>query len=139
MDGPDDDAPDFEIVRIVDADGMVFGVGGAEFDVAVVFVAEVEVFDGELVVDESDDDIAVGGFGRAVDDGDVAVVDAGVDHAVAVHAAIEGGFGVADEVAVEVERLVEVVFGRRGEACFDGGSQRQIEFFAEGGWEDVDF
>ena len=67
------------------------------------------------------------GLAGAVDDGDVAVVDAGPDHRVALHTPIEGGLGVLDKVAVEVEAFMQILLGRAGEAGAEFGGQLQLE------------
>ena len=37
----------------------------------------------------------------------------------------------ADEVAVEVQTVMQVILGRRREACFDFGGNEQVEFFGK--------
>ena len=103
LDCPNHDAPDFEVVVFVNSDGLEVAIGGTELDVALAAVGEVEVLDGELVVEEGDDDVTIPRLYGSVDDGDVTIADAGFHHRIAFHASVERGFGVRDEVAIEVE------------------------------------
>ena len=120
LDCPNHDAPDFEVVVFINSDGLEVAIGGTELDVALAAVGEVEVLDGELVVEEGDDDVTIPRLYGSVDDGDVTIADAGFHHRIAFHASVEGGFGVGDEVTIEVECITHVVFGRGGEPCLDG-------------------
>ena len=115
----DDDSPDFEVVVFGNLENGEVGIGGLQFVVAVVLMLEVEVFHGEVAVEKTDDDGAVVGFDGAVDDDAVAVEDAGILHRHTFHLAIEGGFGMAYVVAVEVEGFVGIVVGRRGKSGND--------------------
>lgn len=131
FDGPNNDAPDFKVVVGIDADGLEVFVGGSQLYVSVVSVAEVEVFDGEFFVDVCHDDVAVLCFDRAVDDGYVAVVNAGFNHRVAFHFSVECGFGIADEIAIEVDGVVGVVVCWRRESGFDGWCKVKFQTFVE--------
>ena len=77
-----DDAPYHEAVGLVDTDGRVGLVPGNEPAEGSAFV-DLELLDGKLAIYEGYDEVAVGWFYLAVDDGKVAVKDAGSCHAVA--------------------------------------------------------
>ena len=77
-----DDAPYHEAVGLVDTDGSVGLVPGNEPAESSAFV-DLELLDGKLAIYEGYDEVAVGWFYLAVDDGKVAVKDAGSCHAVA--------------------------------------------------------
>ena len=77
-----DDAPYHEAVGLVDTDGGVGLVPGNEPAEGSAFV-NLELLDGKLAIYEGYDEVAVGWFYLAVDDGKVAVKDAGSCHAVA--------------------------------------------------------
>ena len=102
-------------------------------------MGEVEKLDCELIVYEGHDHVAIGCLCTSVDDGDVAVVDAGIDHAVAVDTSVEGGFGVLDKVTVEVKGFVLVVLRRGGETGLDGVGELQFELLVELARYYVDF
>ena len=84
---------------------------------------EPHALDCEFTVDVADGNAAVVGVDRPVDDEQVAVADAVAGHAVARHTHEEGRRGVVDQLAVQVERSVEEVVGRRGEARPDGAAR----------------
>ena len=109
--------PDAELVRVVNPEHGVVGVGRAQLNVAVLAVCQVEVLHREATIPPGNDDGTIVGFHGAVDDYPVAIEDAGILHRIAIHIAIERSLGVLDEVAVEVQRLVDIVFRRRRESC----------------------
>ena len=84
-------APDLKVLNVVDTDGAVAAIGGMEQDVVVLQMAQVEEPDDELVVDESDDEISMLRFLCLVDNGDVAWMDALLDHLIGIHTAVECG------------------------------------------------
>lgn len=138
LDGVDHHAPHLEVVGLVDAYGLIFGVGWSQFYVALVAVRQVEVFDGEFVVHIGHHYRAVGWFARLVDHRDVAVVDAGIHHRVAFNATVEGSFGMLYQVAVEVKALVQVFLCRAGKAGPDFGRELKVQFLLKFAVYDVD-
>src|SRR5262245_6583467 len=78
-DEPDHHALDLQLV-LADEDRAHARVGGAQLDAR---AAAVVLLDGGVVADEGDDGLAVAGVALALDDDDVALADAVVDHAVA--------------------------------------------------------
>ena len=74
----------------------------------------------EIAVNAGYDDIARRRAQRAVDDEQVAVVDALSDHRVALDADEERGGRPPHEKLVEVERRLEILLGRRGKPRHDG-------------------
>ena len=77
------DSPDLQVRKLVDFDGFIGRVFGEELGF---FALEVDAFDGKFAIDDHDDDLAVAGPFRAVDDEGIPGVDTGADHAVADHA-----------------------------------------------------
>ena len=86
------------------------------FNVSILLVRQVQILDGELPVPESHDDRPLMRFHSPVDDDPVAIEDASILHRVALHVAIERSLRMAYVVAVEVQRLVHIVFCRTGES-----------------------
>lgn len=84
-----------------------------------------ELLDGEAAIDDSDDDLPVLRVERPIHDEQVAIMDAEAGHGVALHPDEEGGFPVLDQVLVEAQAVLEVVGGRRREACRDGPCQHR--------------
>lgn len=115
MDGEGNDSPDLEVVGRTDDDGLEVLVAWTEDEQTLGLAGVVELFERELAVIETDGDAAVGGRDAAVDADQVAGHDAGINHGVALHAGIECGLGMADDVAVEVELQINVILGRGGE------------------------
>ena len=106
-------APDDEVVLLGDADRLVLFVGGDEPE-ALPGLVYLDPLEGELAVDEGDDDIAVGRLDALVDDEQVAVVDAAVAHGVADGPGVEGGGRMAHQFLIEVDAVRHVVLrGRR--------------------------
>ena len=112
LDCPNHDAPDFEVVIFINSDWLEVAIGGTELDVALAAVGEVEVLDGELVVEEGDDDVTIPRLYGSVDDGDVTIADAGFHHRIAFHTSVESGFWMSDEVSIEVEAVRQIILGR---------------------------
>ena len=94
-------------------------------------MGQVEELDGELLIDEPHHDVSIVRFDRAVNDSDVSVVDACVYHGVACHTTVEGGFGVLDEVAVEVQGVVPVVISWGRKASLDALGEEQVKSLFE--------
>ena len=99
LDRVHDATPNLEIDIFGDLDRFVEVVLGMKRDAP---GDDAESFDAEFVVEAGDDDVAVVGFDRAIDDQDRAGIDAGVDHRIARDAHVEGRDRVFDEVACEV-------------------------------------
>ena len=113
-----DNAEEFGIELGGEGDGGVGGVLREEADGGV--RAHVETLDGEFSADGSDDDIAVAGGEASVHNEDVAVADAGSNHALTACADEISGGGMADAEVVEVECTIELSHGRAGEAGGNG-------------------
>jgi len=94
-----DDAPDLKVDVFGNGDGVEVAIGGDKEDAA---VAQADAFDREFAVEDSDDNGCFGGFEGAVDNEDIACVDAGIDHGVAFDADKEGGGWVFDNEVIEV-------------------------------------
>ena len=86
---------------------------------AFVVVVAAELLDGELTVHGGDDDVAVVGLERLVNNNDVAIEHPCVVHAVARHTGVEGGVGVRGEFAGDVYALACAVSSGRGETGVD--------------------
>ena len=91
---------------------MLAGILGQQADMA---VAPEEALEGQSAVLFRHDEVAVGRLEGAVHHQQVAVVDAGAGHRLAVHADEEGRLAVRDEMFVQVEA---VVGGRVAHAYF---------------------
>ena len=83
-------------------------------------MGKVKIFDGELIVEESDNDIAILRLYGSVDYSDVSITDAGLHHRIALHTPIERGFRVLDKVTIEVQAIAMIIFGRGWEPRLDG-------------------
>ena len=94
-------------------------------------MGQVEELDGELLIDEPHHDVTIVRFDGAVNDSDVSVVDACFYHGVACHTTVECGFGVLDEVAVEVQGVVPVVICRGRKASLDELGEEQVKSLFE--------
>jgi hypothetical protein len=107
-----DAAPDLEVHALDDLDGVVGVVLRHQADAPLLYA---EALDAQLVVDAGDDDVSVVGLDRAVHDEDRAGADADARHRVARDAHVEGLDRVLDQVAVEVEPPLYVMWniGRR--------------------------
>lgn len=116
LDDVADDAPDDEVAVLADEHLGVVLVGWGE---AHAVGPQRDTFDGEVAVDEAHGDGAVGGLERAVDDEQVAALDAGVHHRVADDARAECRRRVADEFAVEVDRVAVTALRGTGKAGLD--------------------
>ena len=86
-------APHGEIILCGNADGLESGIVRYE-PAAFVVVVAAELLDGELTVHSGNNDVAVVGFERLVDNNDVAIEQPCVVHAVARDAGVEGSLGV---------------------------------------------
>lgn len=71
-----------------------------------------ELLDGELAIDDGDDDAPVHRFEGTIHDEQIAIMDAEAGHRVSLHADEEGGFLMFDQVFVEAEARLEIVGGR---------------------------
>ena len=108
----DDTARDGEILALVDDDGAVFRVGGAQFDM----VGErLVIFDRCLVVYLCHDDFTAFGSLLLAGEDEVAVENACIDHGIALDAEREDIGAAGEEVAVDGDRTFEVL------DCEDGG------------------
>jgi len=139
LDCPNHDSPDLEVVIDIDADGLELSIGRTKLDVALMAMGKVKIFDSELLVDVSDNHISVPWLYGTVDDRNVAITDAGLYHRIALHTCVERGLRVGDEVTIEVERIMPVVLGRRGEASLDGFSELEFKLRLEVSMYDLYF
>ncbi len=103
LDRPNHDAPDFEVVVGINPDGTEVAIGGTKLNIALAAMGDVEVLDGELIVDESYNDVTILGLYGSVDDGDITIADACFHHRITFHASIEGRFGMLDKDSIEIE------------------------------------
>lgn len=110
------DAPDAGIVVLVELDVGEVGVGRAEEGPP---FPEMEVLDGEAAVDPGEDEGTGAGAEGAVDEDEISVSESGIAHGFAADACEEGGGGVADEFAGEIDALLQVVGRGGGEAGGD--------------------
>ena len=128
MDNEGDDAPDGEFLRLADLNGDKFGILGFKKDVSSPFA---EALHSKLSIQHGNDDLAVPGRDGGVHDKDVAALDTGVPHRVAPDADEKCGRRVADEVLVEVERVLHVILGGRRKPGLDlCGGQRDTQLGA---------
>ena len=111
-------APNGEVVLCGNADGLESGIVRYEPAAFVVLVAA-EFLDGELPIDGGNDDVAIVGLERLVDNNDVAIEQPCVVHAVAGDAGIECGLGVRGEFADKVYPLARTVGSGRRKTCVD--------------------
>ena len=103
-------------VMSIGREGRIFRQQGD--DVAAPAVA----LDGEFAVEQRQHDAVVGGCHRAIDDGDIAWEKPGTRHAVAGEMHRESCRRVAHQQFVEVERVVEIILGRRRKPAFRVGA-----------------
>jgi hypothetical protein len=75
--------------------------------------------DGEFAVEQCQHDAVVGRRDRPIDHGDITWKKPDADHAFAGESHGERGGGIGDQQFVEIERTVEIILGRRGEAALD--------------------
>ena len=120
MDDIGHDAPEREIVIDRDENRLMRGVLGTQLDPA--FFLD-QALEGELAMQGGDDDPPIALFDRAIDDQQIPVVDPGPDHRVAGGADKVGGRGVQDQVLVEVDALLDMIVGGRGEAGGDSHAE----------------
>ena len=107
----DDDAPDLDI--LVD-EGVRVALSLGNEPVPAVHVPQ--ALQRAVAVDKGDDDRARARRLGSVDDDQVAIVDAGTQHGMAVDAHDVARRGVLDEPGAEVDRLLHVVLCRRRKA-----------------------
>ena len=111
------------MVLFGDFDGREGGVVWHQKEPA---VFEVDALEGEFPIDEADGNLVVGRFQRLVHHHDVAILNADTLHAVACDAGVECGCLVLDDVTVEVENGLGVVFGRGGESSVNTLDHRDL-------------
>ena len=109
-------APDQQLLVGRDGDNGVAGISRAELDQPALLE---EAFDGQLAVQDRDDDIVVLRLQRAVHDQEVTIVQSGALHGVAGQADIERGGWVMDQELMKVEVAVQVIVGGRRESSRD--------------------
>ena len=108
-----DHAPDLEVASFLHLQYRVSGVFRDKGDLP---FPNFEPFDGKFTAHDGDDDLVIGSLKRTIDDEDVTGEDPSVAHRVSRHSYKKSRCGTGDQKLVEVKRLVEVVFGRRGES-----------------------
>ena len=108
----DDYAPHLKVIASLYLEHGIVWIGRTQFYIPLALMRQVEVLDGKLTVPEGYDDGAVMRFHRTVNDYPVTIEDASILHRVTLDVAIERGFWMPDIVTVEVQRLVDIVFGR---------------------------
>jgi len=91
-------------------------------------VTQVEVLDGELIIDISHDHITVLWFDGTVNDSYVTIIDASFNHRIAFHFPIECSFRIANKVTIEVQRLMAVIISWRWKSGFDARSELKLQF-----------
>ena len=128
MDHKGDDAPHGEFLRLADFNGGELGILCFKKD-TLAFIPQ--PLDGEIAVQHRDDDLAIPRRDGAIHHQDVAALDAGVPHGIALHADKECGRRVAHEVLIQVQRVLHVIFcGRRKPCLHAGGRQRNPQLGA---------
>ena len=108
----DDYAPHLKVIASLYLEHGIVRIGRSQFNIPLALMRQVEVLDGKLTVPVGHDDGAVMRFHRTVDDDPVTIEDASILHRVTLDVAIERGFWMPDIVAVEVQRLMDIVLGR---------------------------
>ena len=108
--------PEQGLLGIAQLQGRVGGMGCLQPQAPLVAA---EALEGEGPLQHGHDDAAGAGIEAAVDDQQVAVVDAGPSHGVAADPQKEGAVGVANQVVVEVDAGFDVVVGGAGKAGGD--------------------
>src|SRR3989338_1954398 len=81
----------------------------------------------EFTVQDSDDDLADFRFTATLHEDEVALVDAGIDHAVAAHAKKERGGLIADQILVETDGFLRLLLDRFCKSCGNGSEERERE------------
>lgn len=76
-------------------------------------------FDGEVSINGSDNDVAVRGRKRTVDDEQVSVMNTVSDHRFAGDPHEESRGGTLDQQRIKTERRFEILFGRRRKSGYD--------------------
>jgi hypothetical protein len=126
------DTPDPEVGLVFGhlKDGIV-GIGRLQLDVSLGEMRVIVVFHRVFIIVECHDDIAVGGFERTVNDKQITIVDTRACHGVTIGAGVECGVGMADEVAVEIQRLHLVALCWRRETSFHSQGALQGQHLTE--------
>ena len=91
-------------------------------------MTQVEVLDGELIIDISNDNIPVLSFDGTVNDSYIAIIDTCFNHRIAFHLAIECCFWVPNQITIEIQCLMAVVFSWRWESGFYARSELKLLF-----------
>ena len=121
MNGTSDHPPDGQFLPFLEADRLIPGVLGMQFrDPA----APDQALDGQFVVHHGHHHRAVHRFEGTVHHDDVAIVDAGIDHGIALDPQEEGCGFVLDQQFVEIEHVFHVVVGGRREAGRHGMAEQ---------------
>ena len=107
----------------IDDDRLVARAFGDQLDHVAAFLV---AFDGDVIIDPRDHDLAVAGLAGGVHGEQVAVEDAGVDHRVAAHLEQVIGFG-REEMGIELVAVLDVFDGEDRAAGGDAADQRQAE------------
>ena len=116
MDDVGDDAPDLEFLSVAKLDRWEVGILGEQLNPA---SPTVEPFDSEVAIDDGNHNGPVGWIQRAIDDQEIAFMNAGIDHGVAGHPQEVRGFGMTDQVFIEIEAFGNVVVGGTGKSSPD--------------------
>lgn len=109
MDAPAHNAPDREFLIPRDEDIPMAGIAGTQQHA---LRQPAELLDGELAIDDGNDDAPVSRFDGTIHDEQIAIMDAEAGHRVSLHANEVGGFLMLDQVFVEAEARLEVIGGR---------------------------
>src|SRR5579872_5497116 len=85
---------------------------------------QADPFDGEFSIDDCDDDFPIRRLKRPVYNQDIAFMDSGPFHRVAVDSDKKRGCRMLNQVLIEIEILFEIIFSRGGESSLNGYSKK---------------
>ena len=108
-----DNAPNLEIALLAHVQFGKLLVGWSEIDA---IAAHTDALDREVTVNKADCNVAIVRIERLVDDEQVAIADAGINHRVADDAGTKRRSRVADEFTVQVDGVAKHALSRAGKS-----------------------
>ena len=75
-------------------------------------MSQIEILDGKLIIDISNDNIPILSFDGTVNDSNITIIDASFNHRIAFHLAIECCFWIPNQITIEIQCLVTIILSR---------------------------
>ena len=91
-------------------------------------MSQIEILDGELIIDISNNNIPVLCFNGTVNDSYITIIDASFNHRIAFHLAIECCFWIPNQITIEIQCLMAVIISWRWKSGFDARSELKLQF-----------